>query len=284
MNSGSANTSRSTSDSHNQNPNTPPPFAQSAPYHFPIELLIWLLIKASSLPLWLVGHHTAALLAFFLPDPWMLWQILVPSSRGFGPTVSRFRTTQREVWLTIDDGPDPVTTPLVLDVLDRYSARATFFVIGDNVARCPELTAEIVRRGHSVANHTATHPANSFWRAGPGAARREIDQWRKTLLATHIPVAPFFRAPVGLKNPFLHRQLARRGLSLIAWSARGFDCIADPDTAERRIVRRIKPGAIILLHEGNGDARRVQLLDRILQHLQAQDYKAILPERTTLIE
>ncbi|HEU5079566.1 MAG TPA: polysaccharide deacetylase family protein [Opitutaceae bacterium] len=284
MTSESADASSSVSAVRTQKPDTPPPFAQATPYFFPVGFVVCIVCKAAAFAFFALHFRVTALVLFFGPDPWVFWQYARPTARGFGPVVSRFRTAQREVWLTIDDGPDPATTPLVLDALDRHSARATFFVIGENVTRFPELTAEIVRRGHSVANHTTTHPAKSFWWAGPSRTRREIDQWRKILLGIRLPVAPFFRSPVGLKNPFLHRELARRGLSMVAWSARGYDCIANADTAERRIVSQIKPGAIILLHEGNGDAKRVNLLERVLLHLREQGYKAILPARDSLVE
>ncbi len=92
-----------------------------------------------------------------------------------------------------------------------------------------------------------------------------------------------FRAPVGVKNIFLHGQLQARGLDLIAWSSRGYDCISKPDTAVERIVRSIQPGAIILVHEGNGDSTRVALIERILVHLREQGYRAIIPSRERLI-
>src|SRR5882757_5327892 len=84
-----------------------------------------------------------------------------PRAQLFGSTI--FRTNSpRKLALTFDDGPNPAVTPRLLDLLDRYDARATFFVIGRHVRACPGLTAELVRRGHSLGNHTDTHP-NLLW-------------------------------------------------------------------------------------------------------------------------
>jgi peptidoglycan/xylan/chitin deacetylase (PgdA/CDA1 family) len=264
-------------------PGFPPPPARSLPHRFSLGIQLWLAVKLTGVVLFLLQLRGPGLLLYLLPDPWFFWQFIKPAASGFGPVVTGFRTEHREFWLTIDDGPDPVTTPLVLDVLDRHQARATFFVIGDQVVRFPELTAEIVRRGHAVANHTATHPASSLWRAGPRRTAREIEQCGRAILSARVPAAPYFRAPAGIKNPFLHRELSRRGLRLVAWSARGFDCTADPDTAERRILRQVRPGAIVLLHEGREDRSRVELIDRVLGRLGDQGYRAILPEPESLV-
>src|SRR5258706_10477628 len=83
--------------------------------------------------------------------------------RWFGPVVTRFRTADKAVWLTIDDGPHPDDTPALLKLLQKHNARATFFAIGRRVEKYPELARAIVREGHTLANHTQTHPALFFW-------------------------------------------------------------------------------------------------------------------------
>ena len=89
---------------------------------------------------------------------------LNPNSRIFGPIESRCGSG---VWLTLDDGPDPLNTPAILDLLDAYGVKATFFVIGEKAEQHPDLIREIARRGHQIGNHTWSHPQASFWCHGP---------------------------------------------------------------------------------------------------------------------
>lgn len=252
-------------------------------YSCTLGLKIWIAAKFIAAGLWALGCRGTAIAVYLVPDPWFFWQIVVPASRGFGPVASRFKTLRREVWLTIDDGPDPRTTPQVLDILDRYQARATFFVIGNNIRAHPGLAREIVNRGHTLANHTASHPAKSLWHAGAKRIGTEIDGCDEALRDAGVSATPYFRPPVGIKTPFLHRELARRGLTFVAWSARGFDSMLSEARATRRILASVKPGGIILTHEGNGDLSRVRVLEGVLQGLSSTGFTTVLPKREDLI-
>ncbi|QCP51670.1 polysaccharide deacetylase family protein [Trinickia violacea] len=153
--------------------------------------------------------------------------------------------------LTIDDGPDPEVTPRVLDLLDRYDARATFFCIGDAVRRYPELVVEIVARGHAVENHSQRHRHN-FSLQGPRALRREIEAAQNTLTEISGVRPLFFRAPAGLRNPFLEPVLCALGLQLASWTRRGFDTRnRDAEDVARRLVTGLAARDILLLHDGN---------------------------------
>ena len=127
-----------------------------------------------------------------------------PVAAGFGPVVTKYCTKTKTAWLTIDDGPDPNTTPQVIALLKKYGARATFFLIGSKAAKYPALTRMILDAGHTIGNHTQTHPQFSFWRLGPKALAREIDAFDGTITSLGIARPFWFRAPVGMKNPFLH--------------------------------------------------------------------------------
>ena len=158
---------------------------------------------------------------------------LNPSSRLFGPLQT---SCGKGIWLTLDDGPDPTDTPAILDLLDQYGAKATFFVIGEKAAQHPELIREIHRRGHQLGNHSWSHPRWSFWRLGPVATCREIVKCQRVIGKITGEIPRIFRAPVGHSNFFVHPVLKREGLRLIGWSSRGFDGAGYP-LAE--VTRRI---------------------------------------------
>ncbi len=243
----------------------------------------------------IVGLTTPVLLAFnwdhklvFIPlELGTKFLIVYPAIRAncrwFGPVVTRFRTEKNAVWLTIDDGPHPEDTPRLLELLKKYNARATFFVIGGQVQRYPELARAIVREGHTLANHTQTHPVLFFWSFLETDLAREIDRGNQSLLATAGESSRWFRAPAGMANLFLHFLLRDRGMKLIGWSARGFDGLFhDIDAMAGRICQSIQPGAIILLHEGRRDRSgrpiNVLLAETILVRLKAEGYFFTVPD------
>jgi peptidoglycan/xylan/chitin deacetylase (PgdA/CDA1 family) len=223
---------------------------------------------------------TIALL--FIADMLLLYPTLQPRCQWFGPVTSRFPTSRREVWLTIDDGPDPRDTLLLLDILRRYQARATFFVVGEKARRHRAMARAMLAGGHELGNHSHRHPSASFWLLGSESLEREIVLANEAIaeLAGH-PVG-LFRAPVGMKNRAIHGILQRHGMRLIAWSARGFDGIRPcPRKVVARIMARVQPGAIILLHQGRFDAHGNSLsaacLERLLEHLGREGYHCVLP-------
>jgi peptidoglycan/xylan/chitin deacetylase (PgdA/CDA1 family) len=218
-----------------------------------------------------------AMLASHLP---FLWGTLKPGSRLFSPVLTRLPTGERVVWLTIDDGPSD-DTHAMLELLDAHGARATFFVVGERAAVRPELVREIVRRGHTLGNHSHAHPQAWFWALGPARMRREIDQAQRTLERITGRAPCWFRAVVGMANPFVSAPLKTHGLTRVAWTARGFDAVAqDPATVVARIERDLRPGAIVLLHEGARHGRNVETLALLLQRLEVLGYRARLPGET----
>ncbi len=218
-------------------------------------------------------HPFLALGVLFLSHMLILFPTLVANCQWLGPVVTRFETREREVWLTIDDGPDPVHTPRLLEILERFDARATFFVIGQRAAKFPNEMNAIRTAGHKIANHTFSHPSAIFWCLPPGRIASEIDQGI---------AAPCFRSPAGLKNLFVHPALARRNLRLIGWTVRGLDTVSQqPEAVAARIMRRVKPGAILLLHEGHRTATdpdfHPRCLELTLTALTNANYRCVLP-------
>ncbi len=207
---------------------------------------------------------------------------LIPNCGWNGPLVRRLMTKEREVWLTIDDGPDPHDTPEILDVLARHEARASFFAIGRKVWRYPDAARAIVAAGHDLQNHTWSHPACSFWAATPSCARSEILAANDAITKIAHYAPRFFRAPAGLTNPFVHAAAARAGLRIAGWTVRGYDGIAhQPDEVVARLTRGLRPGAIVLLHEGPvrglRPGTRARTLDRFLATLSALGYRTAPP-------
>jgi peptidoglycan/xylan/chitin deacetylase (PgdA/CDA1 family) len=179
---------------------------------------------------------------------------LWPRSHWLGPNWTRLplaAADRREIALTIDDGPDPVVTPQVLDMLDRYHVRATFFCIGEKAAHYPDLCREIVLRGHTIENHSQHH-RHHFSIMGRATMMHELQTAQQTLTAITGKPPLFFRAPAGLRNPFLDPVLTKLDLRLASWSARGFDTqVNDAARVTNRLLRNLRAGAILLLHDGN---------------------------------
>jgi peptidoglycan/xylan/chitin deacetylase (PgdA/CDA1 family) len=245
---------------------------------------IFLGFKVCACALALLHHPRLAILVFFAPDPWIFMQFILPSHQAFGPAATTFETPGRNVWLTIDDGPDPASTPALLGLLERNQAKATFFVVGRQVERHPDLARMIVSKGHSIANHTHTHPSWTFWGAGPGRTASEIDRCVAALLLADVPFERYFRPPVGVRNPFLQPELASRGMLLVLWNARGLDGgRRRPQAALSRITRQIRPGGILLAHEsGVRPAQRLEFVGLLLRHLSDEGYRCVLPARDAL--
>lgn len=178
---------------------------------------------------------------------------LWPRSSLLGPNWTRLPrgAPHAAIALTIDDGPDPQVTPRVLDALEAAAARATFFCIGERVLQYPQLAREIVRRGHALENHSQRH-LHRFSVLGPRAIRAEVARAQETIAAVTGQTPRFFRAPAGLRNPFLEPVLAHAQLRLVSWTRRGFDTVNG--SAERvlaRLTRGLAARDILLLHDGH---------------------------------
>jgi peptidoglycan/xylan/chitin deacetylase (PgdA/CDA1 family) len=248
-------------------------------------ILVFALVKLGAVSGAMIqGDLLPALALWLFADAWLLWQMLWVPATGLGPVATHFTPAAREVWLTIDDGPDPHQTPAILQLLAQHHARATFFVIGQKAAAHPALIRAILAHGHEVALHTHTHPAKSFWFAGPRRIAAELDANLAAVRAAGAEPTRF-RPPVGLKSPFLHPQLATRGLAYIAWSARGRER-AGPDApaVAARLWPRVRPGAILLLHEGEAvpPPIRIEAVRLTLARLAAAGYAAVVPRADQL--
>jgi peptidoglycan/xylan/chitin deacetylase (PgdA/CDA1 family) len=159
---------------------------------------------------------------------------------------------QRVVALTIDDGPDPRYTPAVLDLLQQHGIRATFFLIGENVVEHPGLVKEIADRGHHIANHTWTHP--DLRHMSEDKVRDELERTSDLLHRTTGRQPTWFRAPGGDWSPVSLKVSADLGMRNLGWSVDPRDW-AQPGTSAitDRILKDVRPGSIVLNHDGGGD-------------------------------
>jgi peptidoglycan/xylan/chitin deacetylase (PgdA/CDA1 family) len=257
-----------------------------------------LLVKAST-----VLHLGAAASVIGAPGlwPWALGAVVLdhalvagtglwPRSTWLGPNLRRLpaaSAARREVSITIDDGPDPELTPMMLDQLDAAGARATFFCIAANAEAHPALCREIVRRGHSVQNHSYRH-AHTFSLSSPRAFAAELGRAQDVLAQITGQRPRYFRAPAGLRNPFLAPVLHALQLELVSWTRRGFDTVRrDPADVLARLTRGLAAGDILLLHDhhaavsASGRPVPLDVLPALLARLHADGLRAVtLPEAT----
>lgn len=209
---------------------------------------------------------------------------LLPRSRLLGPNLTRLpeqAAARGEIALTIDDGPDPEVTPRVLDLLDEAGAKASFFCIGRRARQSPTLCREIAARGHRVENHGDSH-SWAFATFGPRRMHADIAAAQATLADITGQAPRFFRATAGLRNPLLDPVLHRLGLQLAAWTRRPYDTrVGDPSAVHARLVRKLGPGDILLMHDGhaarapNGQAVILSVLPGLLQTLAQQRLRPV---------
>jgi peptidoglycan/xylan/chitin deacetylase (PgdA/CDA1 family) len=242
--------------------------------------------------------HVAVVLTLFAGPEWWPWLlaallgnhivltaiVMSPRSRLLGDnlvTLPQPGGANGYVALTFDDGPDPDVTPRVLDLLDRYGAKASFFCIGRRAAAYPEIVRDIVRRGHSVENHSHRH-SHAFAFYPPHALHREIDD-AQAAIETVTGIRPrFFRAPMGFRGPALDPVVARSALRCVSWTRRGWDSFSrNPATVLRRITGRLAAGDVILLHDGScattrgGEPVVLAVLPPLLDHLASRGLRPV---------
>ena len=183
------------------------------------------------------------------------WGAVAPSSEMYGPTVQH-TDAAKKIALTFDDGPNPAVTPRLLELFDRHSVRATFFLIGKFARACPDLVREISARGHLLGNHTETH-ANLIFQARVGI-RQELERCQEAVAAATREGPPrWMRPPYGYRTPLLNAEVRRAGMrGVVMWSRIGWDW--KPQPPERLIARLARvgnPGAshgdIVVLHDGD---------------------------------
>ena len=174
-----------------------------------------------------------------------------PNSRLFGPVIGRGPTTSRSLYLTFDDGPSTSATPQILDTLARFDVPATFFLVGAHVRHSPDIARAVRAAGHEIGNHTDTH--SKLHLKGPRATAEELRRAHDAIVDVVGHAPRLFRAPHGYKNPFLAHAARRLGYRMVGWTFGVWDSdCPGADAIRRRVAAKIRPGAIVLLHDGDG--------------------------------
>jgi len=193
---------------------------------------------------------------------------------GLGPWPV-WRSTKDGATLTFDDGPDPRHTPLLLDRLAACGVFATFFVSTALARRYPDLVRRTRAEGHTVGSHGMTHTPLAFRRWG--MLRRQVGDAVRGLEDLLGESVSLFRPPYGVRSPGLYRELRREGLRPVFWSVMAYDWRKPPpQVIARRVIRGLKPGAIVLLHDGGGDrSATVEAVPLMVEALQSRGLRCV---------
>ena len=184
------------------------------------------------------------------------------------PATYQIPTTEREIYLTFDDGPCAETTPIILEILRKHDTKATFFCVGDNIINHPELFAQIKAEGHQVANHTMHHSKGFYTNTNDYI--NEIDECA-ALVGNNL-----FRPPHGLITPRQNAMLRNKGYKIIQWDVITYDWDTKHTTNDilNIIKQYTRPGSIIAMHDSIKAApRTLQILEDIIIWLKSQNYK-----------
>jgi peptidoglycan/xylan/chitin deacetylase (PgdA/CDA1 family) len=236
-----------------------------------VSIAIQLLLrKPFSGPVWrLNGVITASWLAadlcFVFVAPWRWGLPVVTEMRDHGVD---------SLALTFDDGPDPEITPHVLDALAAHEAKATFFLLQEPAEKYPDLVARMLREGHAVGVHGRAHDQQATRRASSIAADLAVAQTAIAALCDGR-VPSLYRPPYGFKSLSVLRAAARRRLRVVLWSVDSRDyLLTDPKAIARRVGCLLRPGAIVLMHDGPGRTATADALPRILEEIARRGMKS----------
>ena len=209
-----------------------------------------------------------------------LWLKGYQSPQLFGEAFQRVNTIHKVVALTFDDGPNPPYTDQILRVLKKHHGHATFFVLGKNVEKFPAVIPKIFSEGHEIGNHSWSHEQLIF--RSLSFVRGEIEKTDHLLRQLGYPGEIYFRAPYGRKLFILPWILSSMNKKHVL-----FDVVPDdwdrPGTEEiaARILREVKPGSIVLCHDGDGDgvgndrSQTVEAIDKVMTQLEKDGYRFV---------
>ncbi len=229
---------------------------------------------------------TLALLSLFASLSWwffglalIVWlTIVVVGSAWIGSNYhvkaycSNPSETENKITITFDDGPSEFT-PKVLELMERFDAKATFFCIGKNIDANPDIFRQTFEKGHIVANHSYFHGKDFDWKKA-SEVLSELEQTNASIENFSGKKAKFFRPPYGVTNPSIAKALKQTKQFVIGWNIRSMDGVSkDENAIYERIVRQLKPGAIILMHDTSQTT--VNVLERLLLTLREKNFTIV---------
>lgn len=205
-----------------------------------------------------------------------LWQLSRSwSFQLMGELHDRVETSEKVVALTFDDGPKPGQTEAILGILKRHEVKASFFMVGQNIERNRELAARVLAEGHQVGNHSYSHHRLIF--KSPSYIREEIEKTDALLRGLGVEGEIYFRAPHGKKLvvlPWILKQAGRKHITFDAVSMD--DQTQDVEQLTSRVMESVRPGSIILFHDG-GRAKpgTIQAVEIVIGKLREQGYRFV---------
>jgi len=181
--------------------------------------------------------------------------------------------TENSIALTFDDGPNPEHTPRILSILQKHQAKATFFIIGKNAEKYPELLKQIVNEGHTIGNHSYSHSKNfSFFK--PEKITSELNKTDSIINEITGFTPLLFRPPYGVTNPNIKNALKNTDHQSIGWSKRSFDTLKiSKENVLKRITKKLKRGDIVLLHDNS--SKTAEVLEQLLIFLDSQKMRSV---------
>lgn len=221
--------------------------------------------------------------ATFLLSMWILNFALHPNMtlwKNEKKVITSVKTSQRVAALTFDDGPDPETTPAVLDSLARHNVPATFFVVGYRAEKAPQLLQLMAAQGHELGNHSYSHNYSQFKKNDIAIFQSEIDRTNAiiTLITGRTP--SLFRPPGGYLSDRLVEFVNNYPMTIAYWTwqqdSKDWKAGRKGEAIARHIVSHIEPGQIIILHDGADNAlETASAVDRLLTQLTADGYRFV---------
>jgi peptidoglycan/xylan/chitin deacetylase (PgdA/CDA1 family) len=217
------------------------------------------------------GTFWVYLFCFMLFSAVVVWGSFTIELGYFVNSITHKRTKSKEVALTFDDGPTEYT-PQFLDLLKENQIKATFFCIGKQIEKYPEIFKRIIAEGHTIGNHTLSH-SNSTGFLSTSKMVEEIQKCDEIMHSVGSITTDLYRPPFGVTNPNIAKAITKTGKKSIGWNVRSLDTITDDEKKiYRRVTKTMKPGSIILLHDTSEKTYRV-LID-LLVFLKNKKYSA----------
>jgi len=187
-------------------------------------------------------------------------------------SLNRAQTNQKEIAITFDDGPDLETTPQVLALLEKYKAKVTFFCIGNQIEKEPELLRMIDKAGHLIGNHSFSH-AHFFSLSSLKSMMEELEKTNRLIEQSIGKKPKLFRPPFGVTNPTIANALIKTGMISAGWSLRSLDTVKHSDHVIKKLKRKLKAGDVVLLHDNRKNA--VKILESFLPWLEENHFEAV---------